>query len=73
MFSIVRFLSSGTEAVPGPPAKAMIRRGGVDDLMSVEMLSQTIEVYEVNKKANGGRSLKQLSKVKLPRIALHTC
>jgi hypothetical protein len=27
MFSIVRFLSSGTDAVPGPPADAMLEIG----------------------------------------------
>ena len=50
MFSIVRFLSSGTDAVPGPVAEAaMVMCGGVEEKELVKMGSQ----------ARGGRKRKR--------------
>lgn len=78
MFSIVRSLSTGTDALPGPLGEAMmISCDGVDDMMLVGIISQSNKDWMRRDTSKSSIRMKERKKeilaVKLPRIVLHTC
>lgn len=72
MFSIVRFLSSGTDAVPGPPAEAIVM---CSELTLVRIVSQTIGGMRGKEKniVSIRMNLQLRSEYVKHPVALHTC